>query len=80
MEAQRTEKATEHLGGEIHKSSCNVLWGKELLLSGPAGGDGLAGDAGPEVAVQGVGSGFQDDSAIRASVEMLGDLVLYVGR
>jgi hypothetical protein len=70
----------EHFGGEIHRSSYNFLSGKELLLGGPVGGDGLAGDAGPEVTVQRVGSGLQDESAIRALVEMLGDLVLHVGR
>ena len=67
-------------GGEIHRSSNNFIWDKELQLGGPAGGDGLSGYAGPEVAVQRVGSGLQDDSAVRAFAEMLGDLVLYVGR
>jgi hypothetical protein len=80
MEGQRTEKAVQHLGGEIHMSSYNFLCNKELLLGGSAGGAGLSGYAGPEVAVQRVGSGLQDDSAVRASVEVLGDLVLYVGR
>lgn len=80
MEGQRAEKAMEHLGGENHRSSYNFLCDKGLLLGGSTGGSGLSGYAGPEVAVQRVGSGLQDDSAIRACVEMLGDLVLYVGR
>ena len=80
MEAQRTEKPMEHFGWEIHRWSCNFLSGKQLLLRGSAGGGGLSGYAGPEVAIQRVGSGLQDDSAIRAPVEMLGDLVLHVGR
>jgi hypothetical protein len=80
MEGQRTEKAMEHFGGEIHMPSYNFLCDKELLLGGSAGGGGLSGYAGPEVAVQRVGSGLQDDPAVRASVKMLGDLVLYVGR
>jgi len=81
MEAERIEKAAmSPFGGEIHRSSYNFLWDKELLLGGPAGCDGLSGYAGPEVAVQCVGSGLQDDSAVRASAEMLGDLVLHVGR
>jgi hypothetical protein len=79
MEGQRTEKAMEHLGGEIHVSSYNFLCEKELLLGGSTGGGGLSGYAGPEVAVQRVGSGLQDDSTVRASAEMLGDLVLHIG-
>jgi hypothetical protein len=81
MEAVRIEKAAmSAFAGEIHRSSYNSLWDKELLLGGPAGGDRLSGYAGPEVAVQRVGSGLQDDSAVRASAEMFGDLVLHVGR
>ena len=70
----------QYFGREIHRSSYNFLWNKELLLGGPARGSWLAGYAGPEVAIQRVGSGLQDDAAIRASVEMLGYLVRYVGR
>ena len=81
MEAERIEKAAmSAVGGKIHRSSYNLLWDKELLLGGPVSGDGLSGYAGPEVAVQRVGSGLQDNSAVRASAEMLGDLVLHVGR
>jgi hypothetical protein len=80
MEGQQTDKAMDDLGGEIHRSSYNFLWDNELLLGGSAGGSGLSGYAGPEVAVQRVGSGLQNDSAIRASAEMLGDLVLHVRR
>ena len=72
-------KPIVHLGGEIYRSSYNFLWDKELPLGGSTGGSGLSGYAGPEVAVQRVGSGLQDDSAVRASVEMLGDLVLHIG-
>jgi hypothetical protein len=61
-------------------SSYKILWDNDLRLGGSTGGGGLSGYAGPEVAVQRVGSGLQDDSAVRASVEMRGDLVLYVGR
>jgi len=64
----------------MHRSSFNFLWGKELLLGGPTGGDGLSGYADPEVPIQRMGSGLQDDAAIGASVEMLGNLVLHVGR
>ncbi|HSY33518.1 MAG TPA: hypothetical protein VLA42_16150 [Verrucomicrobiae bacterium] len=80
MEGQQTGKTMQHPGGEIHSSSYNFLWKKELLLGGSAGGGGLSGCAGPEVAIQRVSSGLQDDSAVRATVEMLGDLVRYVGR
>ena len=57
-----------------------LLVRKELLLGGSAGGGGLSGYAGPEVAVQRVGSGLQDHSAIRASAQMLGDLIFHIGR
>jgi hypothetical protein len=80
MEGQRTEKGMEYFGGKVHRSSYNLICDKELLLCSSAGGGGLSGYAGPEVAVQRVGSGLQDDSAVGASAEMLGDLVLYIGR
>jgi hypothetical protein len=64
-----------------HTSFCyKLLLGKELFLSGLASSSRLSGQARPEVAIQSVGCGLQDQPAIGAPAQMRGDLVFHIRR